>query len=94
MRKKKYDQAEVYKSTIQPMIKELEKVCYQNGIPIFVACAVGEDGKHTAYQYAHMGPTNLNMTLSDDKLADFVRVIQGYRVIAPEDQAEITFDVT
>ena len=94
MEVKKYDQSEVYKHSVLPIIKELERVCYQNGIPVFTACAVTETGKETFYQHSLMGPTNLNMQLSDDKLAEFIRVIQGYRVIAPDDFAEIQFDTT
>lgn len=78
-----FDVTQVYRNEIQPLINKIEKICYENRIPMFAAFATKESGRKTEYTHVYLSPTYVQNELKDDRLREFVRVIQGYRVVAP-----------
>lgn len=79
----KFDATQVYRNEIQPLINKIEKICYENRIPMFAAFATKEIGRKTEYTHVYLSPIYVQNELKDDRLREFIRVIQGYRVVAP-----------
>lgn len=92
MAKLRLDKEDAYDQRVQPIVQELEKTCYREGIPMFAAFAVKDDGKMTTYRNTFISARTLRRPLSDNQMAHFVRVVQGYKTIAPEDEAEFRFE--
>lgn len=88
---RKLERREVYQEKVKPIVENLERTCYREKIPMFASFAVFDDKKKTEYENVMLSPTTINFRLSDDKIADFIRVIQGYRTISPGDDTEFQF---
>lgn len=89
---RKFDKAEAYEERVEPIVRELEKTCYRERIPMFAAFAVQDTGKETVYRNTYVSPCTVRKSLSQDRMAHFIRVIHGYKVIAPEDDTELHFE--
>jgi hypothetical protein len=92
MAKLRLDKEEAYDQHVHPIVQELEKTCYREGIPMFAAFAVKDDGRTTEYRNTYISARTLRRPLSSNRMAHFVRIVQGYKTIAPEDEAEFRFD--
>lgn len=83
------DKVDQYKEQVVPAVTELLRVCYRNKIPVFLAFVLADNGIDTMYHNEILTPTTLGLSpLSSDYLQEFVRVIQGYQVVSPQDMAE------
>lgn len=87
-----FDKAEIYEAQIEPLVKEIEKICYRERIPMFAAFAIKDDGKETTYCNAYVGSRTVRKNLTQDRMVHFIRVVRGYKVIAPEDETELHFE--
>lgn len=79
-----FDTSTLYKEFIQPLLKQIECICSHNHIPMFAAFAIKENEDGTEYKYTYLSPTSVSNELKDDRLSDFVRVMQGYQVVSPD----------
>jgi hypothetical protein len=86
----KFDNTEAYETTIAPIVAELEKACYRAKVPMFASFAVQGDRKGTCYRNSYLSPCSVRKTLANDQMAQHIRVVQGYKVIAPEDETEVS----
>ena len=76
-KKVEYDKAEIYEKEIAPLVHQLVEACNFNRIPLFVSAAVtNKDGK-TNYQTETLSAAQFNMSLADDKVADYKRKKRG-----------------
>lgn len=83
-----FDTSTLYRECIQPLMKRIEAICCHNHIPMFAAFAIKEDENGTDYKYVYLSPTSVENDLKDDRLADFVRIMQGYQVVSPDRNEE------
>lgn len=86
------NKTEAYKNEILPLVRTIKKLCYENGIPMFFAAAVKDDGKKTSYEYEMVSALIGAQPLTDDKIAKLVNVTMGYDVVLPDSPVEIDFD--
>lgn len=84
-----FDSTEAYDATIAPLVEELERACYRAKVPMFASFAVQGNNKGTTYRTSYLSPCTIRKKLADDQLAQHIRVMQGHKVIAPEDETEI-----
>lgn len=83
------DKTEVFDKEVKPLVEELKKLCYKRKIPMFMAFAISENSKMTRYKNEILTTAQMRMNpLKDDRISHFVRVIKGYKTIAPEDEME------
>ncbi len=77
-----YNVVEVYDKQIAPLIKALHKVCRENDVPYVASFAVRNDPRRRRTEYRTEGnPTGMtNVVLYDDRLADFLLVLNGAEV--------------
>jgi len=78
-----FDKKEFYQSDIEPIIKKLTIMCYDHHLPMFVAVAIKDDGENTEYANDMVSAYTASATLSDNRIAKFVNVVNGYSVVAP-----------
>lgn len=88
-----YDNTEVFNKSIAPIVAELERACYRAKIPMFASFAVQTDKNGTTYRNSYLSPASIRKKLVDDQMAQHIRVMQGYKVIAPEDETEVEGEV-
>ena len=86
------DKLEVYKKEIEPLIRSAKKLCYDNGIPMFFAAAVKDDGQTTSYKNEMVSSTIAKQPLADDRIAKMVNVVIGYDVILPQQPIELDYE--
>lgn len=88
----KYDQSEFYTQQIYDKINEIKLLCNREKIPMFFACATKNDGKGTVYETEFIGTGSNEITLKDDKITDFINVVNGFNTIPPKSKMEIDFE--
>lgn len=88
-----YDQSEKYSAEIAEMVFELRKKCFEAGIPFFVSCAVSDDGKHTEYVNDMISPADIDKKLSQDKIAEYVKMLNGFIAVPEQRPAEMEIDM-
>lgn len=80
---------ESYKSKIAPIVAELRNACYKAKIPMFATFAVSDDGIKTEYVREILSPAMLGVRITQNQIRSFIRIMQGYKLVAPEDDDEI-----
>ena len=63
------------KDELVPKVSDIIAYCKNEHIPIFISAY---DDKKKAYWNRTVTPTELNMTISDDKYPEFIRVLTGF----------------
>lgn len=86
------DKTELYKKEIEPLVRSVKKICYDNGIPMFFAAAVKDDGTTTSYKNEMVSCAIAKQPLSEDRIAKMVNVVIGYDVMLPTNPIEIDYD--
>ena len=81
-----FDKNNYYAENIQPLIREIISKCYVAGLPCFFAVAVKDDGVSTEFANEMISAAVIGNRLTDDRIAKFVNVIQGYSVIHPHEE--------
>ena len=92
MEKEKFDYSKEYDEKIKPLIFKLRKQCYHAGIPMFVTCAVADDGNKTTYKSEMLSPRVTQKEVSQNYIADMVNILNGFTTIPPTEQVELDFD--
>ena len=93
MEQTKYNKKTVYENVIYDKINELKILCNQEKIPMFFACAIANTDKKTTYETEFISATSNNINLKDDKITDFINVVNGFSTVPPHTDIEIDFDV-
>ena len=86
------DHTRLYSEQLEPIIKQMKKICYENHVPMFVTIAVKDDGKETTYENTMVSSAIAEQKLSDDRIAKMVNVGMGYDVFLPDEPLEIEFE--
>ena len=63
------------KDELVSKVSDIIAYCKNEHIPIFISAY---DDKKKAYWNRTVPPTELNMTISDDKYPEFIRVLTGF----------------
>lgn len=87
-----YNKTSVYRSDIEPLVKKLASLCYENGLPCFISVALSNtsDGK-TAYASDLVSPDKVQVSLNDDQISRHVNILNGFHTKLPEDP--VTLDL-
>jgi hypothetical protein len=91
MKNTKFDQTEFYKQEIYDKINEIKLLCNREKIPMFFACAVKNDNKNTVYETEFIGTGSNEIGLKDDKITDFINVVNGFSTTPPKAKMEIEY---
>lgn len=75
-----YSKKSVYNNLINPKVKEIEDVCNQEKIPYFMTFATENEIKKTQYTTVTSG-VDLNNPLSEDKITNYINVMNGFTTI-------------
>lgn len=89
----KFNKKAYYAEKILPKINELKVLCNNEKLPFFCAVAVNNDEKKTGYEYEFIGTNPNEIYLKDDKIVDFVNVVNGFDVLPPKKIVDIDYDV-
>lgn len=90
----RFNNQEIIKKEIQPLLRLMKDICLKNQIPMFVALAEKEDGEHmTSYYTDIVSPALLEMKLSNDKISPMLKVVNdGFDVVPAMMQDTIEMD--
>ena len=91
-----FDKTQEYTKRIEPVLKELNKICSEEGMPMFFTVCVKDDERGSEYRQDLISPTALGIELADSKTESLMNVIRGFRTIPPhkDDDFEIEFVAT
>lgn len=88
----KYNKKKTYMNEIYDKVNELKLLCNEEKIPMFFACAVESTDKKTVYETEYVGSKSNGIELKDDKICDFINVVNGFETIPPKKIIEIDYD--
>ena len=89
-----FDNTEIYKSKIAPLVKEVKDLCSTHKIPFFISFTIGIDelGKPVCKRDA-LTPTALKMEVADCIVYPLICIAAGSKAVpAASEIAEIDFD--
>lgn len=86
-----YNKAEIYEQKIAPLVANLKRACYREGIPMFFCAAIRDTEKGMAYQNEMVSFAVVTAQTDDDRIAKLVNVIMGYDVVPHEPILEMEF---
>ena len=89
----KFNNKSYYNEKVLPLINELKIVCNNEKLPFFCAVAVASSEKKTDYEYEFIGTNPNEIHLKDDKIVDFVNVVNGFDVVPPKKIVDIDYDI-
>lgn len=84
-----YDKKKEYQATVAPLVKKLDALCKELGIPYFFAAAVKSDEEDTEYINEGRSPITLGYYLKEDIIVDHLKLCSGFRVIIPEELPDL-----
>ncbi len=84
-----YNKQEEFEDKIKPLVDEIERLCYKGKIPMFASFAIQNSARDTNYHNMFISPKIVNQKLQKDFMKQYIRIINGYKVIAPRDETEI-----
>lgn len=70
-----------YEQNIKEKVDALILECRKEQVPCFISVAVANNEKETVYNNLAVTPNFLNMNLSDDKIADHINVMNGFKTV-------------
>lgn len=86
-----YDKEDVYRNKIEPLVKEIEKLCTVHGIPTFMTFCIKND-KESVYKNAGVVPNSVRTVLADDRISKHLLVCVGfeptYHAVSEFDEVE------
>ena len=88
----KFNAKRTYEEKIAEKVNELKLLCNEEKIPMFFACAASSTEKRTEYVYEYIGTVPNEINLKNDKIADFVNVVNGFETVPPREIVEINFE--
>lgn len=88
-----FNKEEIFNQEIAPIVQELKSACFKQGIPMFLSCAVKDAKPDTEYINEMVSPSQLNVTLGDDKIAEMVKILNGFVAVPETKPLELEFDV-
>lgn len=78
-----FDKKEYFEAELLPLLREFIAGCSMNKIPCIVLAAVREFDGETEYHNEIVPPAAVNRNLSNDKIADVIKLAHGYTVSQP-----------
>ena len=78
-----FDQTEVFNTLILPRLREVIAGCSMYKIPCVFMAAIKEEESETTYHTEIVPPASSDRKLSDDKIADMIKLSHGYTVSMP-----------
>lgn len=90
--KNTFDMREIYQEKIEPKVQQIRADCYKYGIPMIAIFAVRDDGENTEYVKAMASAGITDRTLTNNRIADIVNVMAGFRTVPPDEPIELDFD--
>ena len=79
-----------FDETIRPLILSLRAACNVAGIPMFLSCVIpGEKGEREEYVNEMLSPSVVNCSLADDKIAEFVKILNGFHAVPDVETIEV-----
>lgn len=88
----KYNKKNTYEQEIYNKVNELKLLCNQEKIPMFFACAISSTEKKTVYETEYISAASNDIILKDDKIADFINVVNGFDTVPPKEIIEIEYE--
>lgn len=88
-----YDKTEEFEQQIAPTIQKLKAECFQNGVPLFLSCAVKDTQSTTEYISEMVSPAQLGVDLADDRIAEMVKMLNGFVAVPEAKPLELEFEV-
>ena len=92
MEKKKYseyDKKECYEKEIQPYIERIVRLLRHYEIPYAFFAAISSNNEKTEYIVEMCGARPMGLHLKNDKLPDFINVMNGFKTEMPDEIVEI-----
>ncbi len=69
-----FEKEEVYKSKVEPLLKEVKKICMTEKLPLYVSILVENQEKGATYVDEYISAESLGLKISDHRHADYIRV--------------------
>ncbi len=89
-----YDKTKLYKSDIEPLVKEIEIKCKLNNIPFVCTFAIKNDAKDTVYKNTGVLTGSMGVHLTDDCFENYLVALQKNKRIVLIDSQRLTDEQT
>lgn len=87
-----FDKTEEYNDEIIDLVTKLRIACNRNKMPMFVSICTKNNEKETVYKNEMVSAASSGIRLKDDKLVEFVKILNGFSAVPREDELDIEFD--
>ena len=84
-----FDKKAVFDEEIQPVLEHLTSLLRHYDIPYFFAAAIKSDESGTEYVFESEDNWSTASHMKDDKIPGFIKVVNGFRTVLPEDILEV-----
>lgn len=88
----RFDKTQEYNDEILDLVVKLRIACNRNKIPMFVSICTKNDEKGTVYKNEMVSAASSGIKLKDDKLVEFVKILNGFKAVPNVDDFDIEFD--
>ena len=86
------DKTKVFEEEIRPLLNDAMRLCSNNGIPAFYACAAENNEEGTKYLTDMVSAVTNDIHLKDDKLVDFANVLNGFYTVPVRNEESFMLD--
>lgn len=87
-----FDKTEDFTQKIEPIIKELVKICKFYEVPLYVTACTKSDSTSTTYRNFHVSTAINNHNLKDDQIRKHILISNGFDAYQPSTFLEIMAD--
>lgn len=88
-----FDVRKEYEEYAAPLVAKLIRECNSRRIPVFVAAAVKDDGRHTEYERDVVTATGCGLRIAEDRFPKFLNTLAGIPDhYMEEEELEINFE--
>ena len=84
-----FDKTKEFESKIEPIIRELIKMCKFYEVPLFVTACTKSKKEKTSYRNFHVSTAINNQNLTDDQIRKHVLIANGFEAMQPGTCIEI-----
>ena len=84
-----FDKKDIYEKEIKPVIEHLTSLLRHHDMPYFFAAAIRSDEDGTEYAFESKDNWSVAAHMKDDKIPGFIKVVNGFRTVLPEDILEV-----